>query len=75
MSEAVELSIVVPVHNESGNAANLAREIATALEGRAFELIFVNDCSTDNTLDELILTKEIIAETDEQIFEALSSEI
>ena len=54
MSEAVELSIVVPVHNESGNAANLAREIATALEGRAFELIFVNDCSTDNTLDELI---------------------
>lgn len=54
MSDAVELSVVVPVHNESGNAANLAREIAAALKGRAFEVIFVNDASTDDTLDELI---------------------
>ena len=54
MSDAVELSVVVPVHNESGNAANLVREIAAALDGRAFEVIFVNDASTDDTLDELI---------------------
>lgn len=54
MSETVELSVVVPVHNEVGNAANLAREIAIALDGRAFEMIFVNDASTDSTLDELM---------------------
>lgn len=60
MSEAVELSVVVPVHNEVGNAANLAKEIADALEGRAFELIFVNDASTDETLDELIAARETI---------------
>lgn len=53
LPEAVELSVVVPVHNEAGNAARLAREIAEALEGRAFELIFVNDASTDTTIEEL----------------------
>ncbi len=58
MSEAVELSVVVPVHNEAGNAANLAREIANALEGRAFEMIFVNDASTDQTVEELVEARE-----------------
>ncbi|MAI91338.1 glycosyltransferase family 2 protein [Ponticaulis sp.] len=57
MSEAVELSIVVPVHNEEGNAGNLAREIAAALEGRAFEMVFVDDASTDATLDELVAAR------------------
>ncbi|MAP96091.1 MAG: dolichol-phosphate mannosyltransferase [Ponticaulis sp.] len=57
MADAVELSIVVPVHNEAGNAQNLAREIAESLSGRAFELIFVNDASTDETLDELMALK------------------
>ena len=60
MSDAVELSVVVPVHNEAGNAANLVREIASALEGRAYEMLFVNDASTDSTLDELIeVRKEV----------------
>jgi dolichol-phosphate mannosyltransferase len=57
--ESVELSVVVPVHNEQGNAASLVREIAAALDGRAFEIIFVNDASTDQTLDELV---EVAAE-------------
>jgi len=60
LEEAIELSVVVPVHNEAGNAANLAREIAEALEGRAFELIFVNDASTDGTLDELMSARQQI---------------
>ena len=60
MSDAVELSVVVPVHNEAGNAANLVREIASALEGRAYEMLFVNDASTDSTLDELVeVRKEV----------------
>ncbi|WP_019961065.1 glycosyltransferase family 2 protein [Woodsholea maritima] len=55
MSPAI--SVVVPVYNEAGNAAALAREIGEALSGRDFEVIFVNDCSTDATLDELMALK------------------
>jgi glycosyltransferase involved in cell wall biosynthesis len=44
------LSVVVPVRNEAGNVASLTDEIATALAGRwGFELIYVNDGSTDGT--------------------------
>ncbi|MFC7378072.1 glycosyltransferase family 2 protein [Brevundimonas sp. GCM10030266] len=54
MTEAVpDISVVVPVHNEEGAAAPLAREIAAAFAGRAFEMVFVNDASKDRTLDEL----------------------
>ena len=53
MAEAVELSVVVPVYNESGAAGALAREISQALEGYSFELIFVDDGSRDETRAEL----------------------
>ncbi|MFZ5668629.1 MAG: glycosyltransferase family 2 protein [Pseudomonadota bacterium] len=45
-----EVSIVVPVFDEGGAAPALAREIAEAFAGRAFEVIFVNDASRDDTL-------------------------
>lgn len=60
MRESVELSVVVPVFNEAGNAAALAREIATALDGRAFEVIFVDDASEDSTREELAATRSEI---------------
>ena len=44
-----EISIVVPVHNETGNVGTLVAEIAVAMEGRAYEMIFVDDASTDDT--------------------------
>lgn len=53
MPETVEFSVVVPVHDEAGNAAVLAREIATALDGRSYEIIFVDDASRDDTRAEL----------------------
>jgi dolichol-phosphate mannosyltransferase len=54
MTEAVpDISVVVPVHDEQGAAGPLAREIAAAFAGRAFEMVFVNDASKDRTLDEL----------------------
>ncbi|HEY7662026.1 MAG TPA: glycosyltransferase family 2 protein [Xanthobacteraceae bacterium] len=60
MSEALasrpsaDVSIVVPVRNEAGNIAPLISEIATALGNKAsFELIYVNDGSTDATESEL----------------------
>jgi len=47
---APAVSVVVPVRNEAGNVGPLTNEIATALSGRwSFELIFVNDGSTDDT--------------------------
>lgn len=53
VTDAVEFSIVVPVHDEAGNAANLAREIAAVLDGWSYEMIFVDDCSRDDTKAEL----------------------
>ena len=54
MNEALpDISVVVPVHNEQGAAAPLAREIAEAFEGRSYEMVFVDDASRDETLAEL----------------------
>ena len=50
---APDISVVVPVHNESGAAVPLAREIAAAFAGRSYEMIFVDDASKDTTLAEL----------------------
>ena len=45
----VEISVVVPVCNEAENVEPLAREIHAALGQRAYEMIFVDDGSTDDT--------------------------
>ena len=48
--DSIDVSIVVPVRNEEGNVAPLIAEIAAALDGRwAYEIIYVNDGSTDRT--------------------------
>jgi dolichol-phosphate mannosyltransferase len=53
-SAAPAVSIVVPVRNEADNIAPLVDEIAAALDKNlAFELIYVNDGSTDRTEAEL----------------------
>ncbi len=52
-SPSPAVSIVVPVKNEAGNVAALVDEIAAALNATAFELIYVNDGSTDGTDAEL----------------------
>jgi dolichol-phosphate mannosyltransferase len=44
------VAVVVPVHNEAENIADLVDEIGAALKGREpFEAIFVNDGSSDET--------------------------
>ncbi|HTB04003.1 MAG TPA: glycosyltransferase family 2 protein [Bradyrhizobium sp.] len=51
---AAAVSIVVPVRNEAENVAPLIAEIAAALDGRwDYEIIYVNDGSTDATADRL----------------------
>ncbi|HWX72973.1 MAG TPA: glycosyltransferase [Xanthobacteraceae bacterium] len=47
------VSVVVPVRNEAGNVAPLVAEIAAALAGRVFEILYVNDGSRDGTEQEL----------------------
>ena len=50
---AIEISILVPVMNEAGNIRPLVEEISAALTGRRFEIIYVDDASTDDSPAEL----------------------
>ena len=51
MEKSVDL--ILPAHNESGNIIPIHKEILDALEpmGYTFQMIFVDDGSTDDTLD------------------------
>jgi dolichol-phosphate mannosyltransferase len=47
----IDLSVVVPVLNEAENVAALVAEIAAALDGLvAYEMVYVDDGSTDGTV-------------------------
>jgi dolichol-phosphate mannosyltransferase len=47
---SIAVSVVVPVRNEADNVGPLIAEIAAALDGKwAYEIIYVNDGSTDAT--------------------------
>ena len=50
-AEQLDLSIVVPVHDEEGNVGALYEALKTALEplGRSYEIIVVDDGSRDET--------------------------
>jgi glycosyltransferase involved in cell wall biosynthesis len=50
LRETPAVSVVVPVRNEADNVGPLTDEISSVLSGRwSFELIYVNDGSTDGT--------------------------
>lgn len=52
-SVAPELTVLIPVYNEAGNIGPLTDEVAVALAGIAFEIVFVDDGSDDATPSEL----------------------
>ncbi len=49
LHQTPEVSVLVPVMNEQGNIRPLIDEIASVYNGRAFEIIYVNDASNDGT--------------------------
>src|SRR2546423_6110911 len=53
MSDPVELSLVVPVYDERESLAILVEEIGRALAGRRYEIVAVDDGSSDGSLEEL----------------------
>lgn len=56
----IELSLVIPVMNEEENIPNLLQAVRTALSGLDYEVILVDDGSTDNT------KKRILEHADER---------
>jgi dolichol-phosphate mannosyltransferase len=46
-----EVAVIVPVYNEEDNVLPMAREVSDAMKkaGRSYELVFVDDASTDGT--------------------------
>ena len=63
LAVSVPVSVVVPVKDEAENVAPLAREIAAALKAEsAFEIIFVDDGSSDGTAAALTALRAEIPE-------------
>jgi len=53
------LSVVIPLFNEEDNVPILQAEIERALEGRDYELILVDDASTDSTVSRVKITDKV----------------
>ena len=54
VTRVLDISILVPVMNEAGNIRPLIDEICTAMTGRQFEIIYIDDASDDATAEELL---------------------
>ena len=48
-----DLTVLIPFYNEAGNILPLLEEVHEALNGIAFDVVCVNDCSEDTTSEEL----------------------
>ena len=50
-TERIDVSIIAPLYNEAGVLRELHQRLKTVLDGtgRRYEIVFVDDCSTDDT--------------------------
>lgn len=53
MDQNTFYSIVIPMYNEQGNAALLIDKVREQFQGYSYELILVDDCSIDGTVQEI----------------------
>ncbi len=51
MSEQVKYSIIIPVYNSKGSLEELVQRINSALSGKEFEILMIDDGSTDGSWD------------------------
>lgn len=58
MNPELLYSIVIPMYNEQGNAAPLIDKISSAMERFSYELILIDDASTDGTVEEIKLKND-----------------
>ena len=49
----MKISVIIPAYNEEGNITELNKKLNSALKDIDYELIYINDGSTDNTLDKI----------------------
>ena len=56
------ISVIVPVMNEQGNIRPLIDEICAALQGRDFEILYIDDGSDDGSPEELAQAKSAVAQ-------------
>ena len=56
LKKTMELSVVLPVHNEEKNIEFVYKELVDELKriGKKYEIIFVNDGSTDKSFEKLV---------------------
>ncbi len=53
------ISVVIPLYNEQDNIAPLQNELATALASIDYELILIDDCSSDDTVKMIARRPEV----------------
>lgn len=56
---APKISVVIPLYNEEENVPILQKELAAALAGLSYEIVFVDDCSRDATFARIERRPEI----------------
>ena len=53
----MKLSIIIPIRNEEHGVKKIVNQLQNELKSLSYEIIFINDFSTDNTA---VVTEEII---------------
>ena len=71
-SAAPEISVVVPMYNEADNLPGVLLRVVEALEplGRSFEVVAVDDGSTDNTEE---ILRDVLGYSGEEIHRIAAS--